>query len=152
MTTIQLDKQFFTGGNATFTVQNPSGEYYTFKIKQPNPNKSLRFRGQAKDTIPFFANLLTGPDNENSFTYLGMVNPDTGDVKLTRASRYNETSEPVAVLRWALSKAFGDKQIPDGYQIRHEGKCGCCGRTLTVPESLDRGIGPECWGRISGGM
>ena len=28
------------------------------------------------------------------------------------------------------------------------GRCGKCGRTLTDPESIDRGIGPECWSRM----
>jgi hypothetical protein len=75
MTTILLDKQFFTGGNATFTVQNPQGEYYTFKLRQPDPKRSFNFRGKSKDEIPFFASLLTGPDNENSYSYIGMFNP-----------------------------------------------------------------------------
>jgi hypothetical protein len=27
------------------------------------------------------------------------------------------------------------------------GSCGCCGRELTDPESIERGIGPICWER-----
>jgi hypothetical protein len=30
------------------------------------------------------------------------------------------------------------------------GICGCCGRTLTDPVSITRGIGPICWGRLGG--
>ena len=26
----------------------------------------------------------------------------------------------------------------------HEGRCGRCGRKLTVPESIEAGYGPEC--------
>lgn len=29
-------------------------------------------------------------------------------------------------------------------------KCQKCGRKLTDPESIKRGYGPECWGRILG--
>ena len=29
-------------------------------------------------------------------------------------------------------------------------KCQKCGRKLTDPESIKRGYGPECWGRIQG--
>lgn len=29
-------------------------------------------------------------------------------------------------------------------EIWHEGKCGRCGRQLTVPESIESGFGPEC--------
>jgi len=28
--------------------------------------------------------------------------------------------------------------------VFHEGACGRCGRTLTVPESIASGFGPEC--------
>lgn len=33
---------------------------------------------------------------------------------------------------------------------RRTGVCACCGRTLTDPESIDRGIGPICAGRWFG--
>lgn len=137
MNTISLDKSFFTGGRATFTVDNGQGVHYTFKISQPRNNKDI-----------FFANLLTGPDNENSFTYIGIFNPNDFTIKLTAKSCYNDDTQPVKVLRWSLKHVSTDKLLPAGYQIRHEGKCGCCGRKLTHPESLTRGIGPECWSRI----
>jgi hypothetical protein len=138
MNTIELETKFFTGGNATFTVDNGQGTHYTFKIRQP------------KSCDKFFAMLLTGPDNEHSYTYMGVFEPIFGGIRLTAKSRYNDDSQPVKVLRWAMKHAFGDKLLPDGYAIHHEGKCGCCGRTLTVPESIKRGIGPECWSRICG--
>ena len=33
---------------------------------------------------------------------------------------------------------------------RETGECGVCGRTLTNPESIRRGIGPVCAGRVAG--
>lgn len=30
------------------------------------------------------------------------------------------------------------------------GQCMICGRTLTVKASIDRGVGPVCWGRLGG--
>jgi hypothetical protein len=168
--TIDLHKNFFMGGNATFTVDNGRGTHYTFKIRQPKKDNP-RFAGPA----PHFASLLTGPDNENSYTYMGIVfeapifrteviNPedpasgtrkvDTGAktmaVRLTGKSRYNDESVPVKVLRWALHLAATGGSLPEGYAVHHEGKCGCCGRTLTVPESIKRGIGPECWAKMGG--
>lgn len=127
-----LKKDFILGGNATFTVQNPKGEHYTFKVRQPKPDQ------------PFFVSLLTGPDNVNSFTYLGILFGDTGDFILTRKSTMTPASLPIRVINFALRCLWGKQVLPEGYQIRHEGKCGCCGRKLTTPESLDRGIGPEC--------
>ena len=138
MNTIELDTKFFTGGNATFTVDNGQGVHYTFKIRQP------------KGCDKHFVSLLTGPCNETSYTYLGIVDTITGEVRLTAKSKYKDDTTPVKVIRWALKHAFTDKLLPDGYTLKHAGKCGCCGRTLTEPTSLLRGIGPECWSRIAG--
>lgn len=143
--TISLDKNFFFGGNATFTIDNGKGEHYTFKIRQPK-KQNPQFTGPT----PFFASLLTGPDNENSYSYMGIACAVTGSIRLTKASRMTEESVPVKVLAWALKHALGDKILPAGYAIRHQGTCGCCGRTLTHPESLTRGIGPECWSKMGG--
>jgi hypothetical protein len=128
-----LSKQFITGGNATFTVQSKTGEYRTFKVRQPRPE------------MPYFVSLLTGPCNESAYTYMGILTPDKPEmVRLTAKSKVTEDSLAVKIVRWALRQVWDGKTLPEGYQIRHEGKCGCCGRKLTTPESLDRGIGPEC--------
>jgi len=137
MNTIQLDKNFFFGGRATFTVDNGKGTHYTFRISTPKHPYGL-FK-------PYFASLLTGTDNETSYTYLGSVSTDTGDIIMTRASKMNSDSVPVKVLTWILKKVIGENfELPEGYSVQHAGKCGCCGRTLTHPESLKNGIGPEC--------
>ena len=46
-------------------------------------------------------------------------------------------------MSYALKNLYDDK-IPEALEIRHEGSCGRCGRPLTVPSSIDRGIGPDC--------
>jgi hypothetical protein len=125
--------EFFSGGNALFTVSNPQGTRYTFRIRKPKPD------------MPFFVSLLTGPDNESSYTYLGIYVPQIQAIRLTSKSRYTEDSLPVKVLRWAVKLP----KLPEGYAIQHEGRCCRCGRTLTVPESIDAGIGPECAGLLS---
>ena len=124
---------FFKGSNALFTVANPNGEHYTFKIRQP--------KGENK---PFFVSLLTGPQNDSDYTYLGIYNPKQQNVCLTKKSRYTDESTPVKVIRWAIRIIAGCKDIPAGYTIQHEGRCCRCGRTLTTPESIEMGIGPEC--------
>jgi hypothetical protein len=131
--------QFFTGGNATFTVSNNKGEHYTYKIRR-------REEGRDGKPTPFFVSLLSGPDNESSYTYLGIMDMqnDRPVVRLTAKSRLREDSKPVQVVRWALNAVRWNHELPPGYAIQHEGKCCRCGRTLTTPESIDRGIGPEC--------
>jgi hypothetical protein len=141
---ILLDKSFFLGGRATFTVTSEkTGAWRTFRLGRSKPND--RFPKPA-----LFATLLAGPDNENSYVYIGMIEETTGTLKLTRKSRRTDDSPDVKVLRFVLKHVWSDMMLPNA-TVRHMGKCGCCGRTLTVPESLDRGIGPECWNRIMGG-
>jgi hypothetical protein len=124
--------QFLMGGNATFTVANAAGDHYTFKVRKPD------------ERAPFFVSLLSGPDNESSYTYLGIFNPSSVFVALTKASKFKPDSLPVQVVNWALRVINGECALPAGYAIQHAGKCGCCGRKLTHPESLLTGIGPEC--------
>jgi hypothetical protein len=137
MTNTITDSRFFTGGRAVFTVSNGRGTHYTFKISKPR-------KQNPKDNPPFFVKVLTGPQNTNDFTYLGIYIPQTQEVRLTAKSRYNNESTPVKVIRWALKKVAEKAVLPDGYTIQHEGKCCRCGRVLTTPESIQRGIGPEC--------
>lgn len=136
-----IDPKFFTGGNAVFTVGNGRGAHCTFRIRKPN------------ERAPFFVKLLTGQDNTNDYTYIGIYQPPFNDapitqgyvpLKLTKGSKLSEFSTPVKVFNWAVRLIFLGQQLPEGYTIRHEGRCCRCGRLLTTPESIQRGIGPEC--------
>ena len=124
-----LTMQFVLGGKAIFTIDNGKGKHYTFSVKR----KENRW----------FVSLLTGPDNSNDFTYIGMLN-ERGNFFLTKASKMTLDSVPVKVFSWSIKVMQGESTLPEGYSIRHEGKCCRCGRRLTNPESLDTGIGPEC--------
>jgi len=57
-----LKKNFLTAGKAIFTVSNPTGTRYTFKVSKPRD----------KEDCPFFVSLLTGPDNWANYTYMGI--------------------------------------------------------------------------------
>lgn len=119
-----------------FTVSNPVGDRYTFRV--------VHKPGSEKFGPVWFVCLLTGPDNAADYTYLGLLDAETGEVRLTAKSRYREDSRPVAVVRWALGHVWAGRALPDGYGLHHEGKCGRCGRALTVPSSIESGLGPEC--------
>ena len=140
---ITLTKDFFFGGAARFTVESEkSGDWRTYRLGLSKPNPRY-------PNPQYMLALLAGPDNENDFVYIGIVNPDTGELRLTRNSRRTESSPDVLIFRWLMKHLFSDGLLNNG-KVHHEGKCGCCGRTLTVPESIERGIGPECWRRNGG--
>ncbi len=124
--------KFFSAGRAVFTVANNKGDHYTFRI------------GRRNDTQPLFVGLLTGPNNESDYTYMGLYKPETQEVRLTAKSKYKDDTQPVKVVRWALKQVAEGKELPAGYSIKHEGRCCRCGRTLTTPESVEQGFGPEC--------
>ncbi len=129
-------RTFITAGTAIFTLEGREARY-TFKVSR---------RGGDDVTNPpiYFVSLLTGPDNTADYTYMGVLNADTGYVHLTRASTYTPESTPVKALRWALPILWRGDTLPPPARLMHIGKCGRCGRALTVPTSIDAGVGPEC--------
>lgn len=129
-----LAKDFFLAGKATFTISNPKGERYTYRINKP------------KDKEVFFISLLTGPENTRDYTYLGLL-LENGEVKLTAKSKFSYESLPVKVIKWAMKLVWKEQNVPEGYKLQHMGRCGCCGRPLTVPESIESGLGPICGNR-----
>lgn len=139
---LSCPKQFILAGKAIFTIvpserfseTYPCLPHYTYKVSK------------CKDKPFYFISLLTGPDNLTDYTYLGLLfnNNNKLEIKLTKKSRYENTSVPVLLLKAIFQRLNKNIELPLG-TIRHEGRCGRCGRVLTVPESIDRGIGPECW-------
>lgn len=149
---LSISREFIWAGKAIFTVSNPRGEHYTYRVTRKDPEPGGRY-----PTAAWFVAVLTGPNNDHDYTYLGMLlRPDAPDApdanhvpivpicKLTRASQYGTESRPVAVFNWAMRVLYGASTIKPGYSILHAGKCARCSRQLTDPESLRTGLGPVC--------
>jgi hypothetical protein len=129
-------KAYTLAGNATLTLTSQrTGARYTFKVS----------RAKSDHADYWFVGLLTGPDNYADYQYMGIV--QDGRFNLTRKSKYTADAVPVKAFQY-FWKHVANEAMPPHMEIRHEGKCGRCGRKLTVPESIDRGIGPECFGRM----
>ena len=142
---INFTKEFLLAGDATFTVENGKGEHYTYHIGE----------SESDDKRPklYFARVMTGTENTNiseHYKYIGVLDPKTGMVRFTKASKFADTSKEYLVLMWAIKQVWDQRNIPEGYAIRHNGSCGRCGRKLTNPESLTTGIGPECAKMLGG--
>jgi hypothetical protein len=139
------------GGRVIFTLAIPASfrrenkeckEHYTYRVI---------FR-EATDKWPenWFVNLLAGPDNLSDYQYLGMLNPETGELRLTNKSRMSENSWPVRLVRRVFAALWAgddDKIEAAGFELMHSGRCGHCGRVLTRPDSIEIGIGPTCRGK-----
>lgn len=123
------EKDFVFAGKAVFTLESKvTGKHYTFKVTKAKDRNGL-----------YFASLLTGRDNEQDFTYLGLLTI-SGLIR-TEASRLKAGSTPVLALNYFMKHI---NNVPKELGVYHEGRCCCCGRPLTTPESIEKGIGPEC--------
>lgn len=113
-------KDFILAGNAYFTLRSEkTGTRYTYAVSKADAEPG-------KPEV-WFVGLLTGPDNTGDYSYLGI-------------SRMNADSLPVKAFTWTWEH-LGNLH---GVEVWHEGRCGRCGRRLTVPESIQQGFGPEC--------
>jgi hypothetical protein len=136
-----INSQFVLAGKAIFTVSNDKGEHFTYRV---NAKDDRRIAGKKV----YFASLLTGPDNENSYSYMGLLLPNRFSLKLTKGSKVGRDAKSVQVLCWALQMIRKGSPLPNGYAIQHAGRCCRCARILTEPESIEIGIGPECRKRM----
>lgn len=117
-------KTFITAGRAVFTLESrKTGVHYTYKVERSS---------DGGDTL--FAKVLTAPE---TYTYAGILT-DRG-VRQTKGSKIGPQAPSVKGLDWFLSHMDSELVV-----FRHEGRCGRCGRPLTTPESIDRGLGPDC--------
>ena len=128
----KIDLTFILAGNATFTIENAAtGNRFTFKVRKPEDGK------------PHFVSVLTGPDNEHSYSFLGTVF-DGRTYRHGRRSRIAEDAPSARAFEWLFRRLTAGAELPPPVRICHCGKCGRCGKALTVPESIDAGFGPEC--------
>lgn len=132
--------EYALSGISVFTLQNEgTSNRFTFKAIDARMVDS-----KARKEI-YFLKVLTGPDNSSDYSFVGTIQvSDSGYVyKHSKKSRMTEDAQSVKVAKWFLAAAQG-KGLPENIKMYHEGRCGRCGRKLTVPESVESGYGPEC--------
>lgn len=127
--------RFLFAGYATFTLLDTRiNERITYFVKQAEDN------GKKKDM--WFVSARVGMD----FLYFGYIDKD---------KKFNWAKTPKLSkddLRAKYFLAFlirvNQEQVPNFIEFWHEGICGKCGRHLTVPESINNGLGPVCRKRM----
>lgn len=127
-------REFVLAGKAIFTVvSKESGRRFTYKV--------VRSGTEGR----WWVSVLSGPDNEGSYQYIGMIQRDREEMRFihTKGSKVGEEALSFVAFGW-LWGLVRDGEMSEKVEVWHEGKCGRCGRRLTVPESIESGIGPEC--------
>ena len=127
-------RNFIFAGRSVFTLENSeTGNYLTFKVKQVKKNYK-EVPGQ------FAIECKTLGDKAHGYKFLGFV--DLNERKFKK--RYWD-SNFVGFKTWVwLLKNLERLEDFTKLAIYHEGRCCKCGMPLTVPESIDSGIGPDC--------
>lgn len=134
-----VTKQFVLAGDAIFTIKSPDGKHRTYRV--------TRVEGNDRWPEAYFVKTLVGPDNTEDYAYLGKLDTFTGQVSTTAKSKSWQDTTRLRLLNRVLARVWTgdhDAYLQHGYYTHHEGRCGRCGRILTVPSSIESGIGPEC--------
>ncbi len=125
-------KEFMLAGNARVTlVSEATGTRFTYQIREGK-----------EETAPHFVSLLNGACNESDYAFLGSIFGKT-TYRHGRRSRISPKAGSARAFDWAW-KYLAKGELPPSCEVWHEGRCAKCNRTLTTPESIARGIGPEC--------
>lgn len=139
LTTPESLGRYLLAGRAVITLRSLATQNRaTLKLGRKRGDE-----GKPVEAGPVFFRALAAPDNERDFHYLGcLVNG-----RYKKAQSYVREFPAAALAALWLARALHEGKL--GVVLRqaevwHEGRCGRCGRALTVPESIESGFGPEC--------
>lgn len=131
---------FLVGGDAVATFEScKTGARFTYQIRLAAPRN-----GDMREP-PHFVSVLTGPNNEHDYEYLGTIF-DRRTYVYGKRSRVAADAPSAVAFDWAWGHLSAGR-MPSNMTIWHEGRCGRCGRRLTTPESVASGFGPVCMRR-----
>ena len=140
LTDIDSICRFIYAGNARITiVSKVTGIRFTFKVKRKSHVDDF-----------WFVSVLTGTDNEADYQYLGYIYKHPANDELVYrhgGAKAKIGHQAPSAIAWGWLMIQLTHNNPDRLrqlEIWHEGSCGRCGRTLTVPSSIASGFGPEC--------
>ena len=123
----------------------PDGKY-TVVIGSEHRTIRISTQDEDADFAPGkrIAAFLSGPDNYTNYTGFAFVDAN-GTATLWK--RFRGDSVLAQALAILLSGKEGAINGLRAYGME-SGRCGICGRELTVPESIEMGIGPVCAEKI----
>jgi hypothetical protein len=141
------------GGRAVISVRSKkTGQHvpirFAAKKKKPDgrgylSRGTIKGRVGTKDADVIFADdpSLAWPDDK-----VGTFDLRTGEWRPTKDVDASRLWAAEKALAWALGRYSLDEKAEVFIELR----CCFCGHPLTDPVSIERGIGPECYGRHTG--
>jgi hypothetical protein len=138
MNTQQI-KSFILAGNALFTLKSMrTGKHFTFKVIR----RTKLVDGQLVPMSPptWTVNALWGRDNTKDYHVIGTLR----DGHFAYNASNSTPSTKGFAWCWNNLDRCGER-----FEFAHAGRCGRCNRLLTVPSSIESGIGPECQDKLA---
>lgn len=145
-------RRYILAGDARFTlVSNRTNDRKTFRVRSGD-KASEQPRHVAG---PWFVDLLTGPDNTQDYKYLAFLRTAKEGLRVSQ-NKEKWGNESFAAFDWLVRQLNGirgasnddldvlDHRFNQLAEFYHLGTCARCGRDLTTPESVARGLGPVC--------
>lgn len=137
----QQTLRYITAGNATFTIESTKiNKRYTYKFYH-RKNDNCEYR--------YLVKRLYGSNNEDDYHFIGIYYADTGVYKSKAPQDAKPDHDKMLAAFLKMLHTDGIEWYPT-CKFYMSSKCACCGRKLTTPESIERGIGPECFERLKG--
>lgn len=128
---------FILAGNAIFTIRIGDGERFTYRVQKLSSDK------------PHFVSVLIGPDNSRNYRFIGTIfDGETFRIN-KKPGAFSADTVSVALFEMVFT-GLVKNEIPQGVEIWHAGRCRCCGKLLTDPDSIAAGIGPLCAAKAAG--
>jgi len=115
----------------------------TIKNTKTNAHRTFRVKVVAKGSLTgsTIVELMTGPDNELSYTGFAFIQPTQDGERL----KIWHSKANFAKYQQILEHALGlKKHAFESLEVHASKNCRHCNRKLTTPESIAKGVGPEC--------
>jgi len=126
-------------GRLKATITNEDGTHMTISFKNWK-------RGDRRRNIPIYEaeRMFVQVPNQGGWgDKIGDVDLKTGSFRAAPAADPERVKAALNIIAAAQGEATAER-------IQHPGACMVCGRELTDPVSIDRGIGPDCYGSMTG--
>jgi hypothetical protein len=131
-----------------FSVKHLRAGLAIFTLRSLKTRTRFTYKVSTTENGAVLIGVLTGPENTASYTYLGMLTEEN-TIRLTRGSKITEAAPSYKALAWFVEMLAHKIDYSKVCEVWHAGRCLVCGRTLTTPESIQIGIGPNCQESLS---
>lgn len=141
---LQLKTLFFAGNSRlTFRNQN-TGTHMTVHVKQLKDRTKKDAKGRRLKLPIFYLNVSLLGDSDQGYRFAGTIFQENMGIKLHHNVKWDsQLGRVVAFIMASLKdpESLRKKNVA----LFHEGRCCRCGLPLTHPQSIDRGLGDDCY-------